>query len=317
LEFKDYYKILGVSKSASEDEIKKAYRKLARKYHPDVNPNDKSAEEKFKEVSEANEVLSDPEKRKKYDTLGADWKRYEQAGAGGGGGGFDWSKYANANAGGGYQQYQGDFGDMFGGGGGGFSDFFENLFGGGGGFGRQSRTSGGRQYGFKGRDLEAEMEITFDEAFNGTSRIINVGNQQLRIKIKPGVTDGQVLRLSGKGGAGANGGQPGDLFITVRIQSHPEYVRKGDDLYKDQSVDLYSALLGGSENIKTPTGEIKLKIPAETQNGTVLRVKGKGFPKYGQTDAHGDLYLKILVQLPKSLSAKEKELFSELAALRK
>jgi curved DNA-binding protein len=317
LEFKDYYKSLGVSKTAPEAEIKKAYRKLARKYHPDVNPNDKAAEEKFKEISEAYEVLSDPEKRKKYDTLGADWKRYEQAGAGAGGGGFDWGKYSQGQGGGGYQQYQGDFSDIFGDGGGGFSDFFQNIFGG--GFGGRSRAAGGgsrQQYSFKGRDLEAEMEISFDEAFHGGSRIINVNNQQLRIKIKPGMADGQVIRLAGKGSPGANGGQPGDLFITIRVQSHPAFIRKGDDLYKDEHVSLYTAMLGGSVQFQTPAGEIKMKIPPETQNGTVLRVKGKGFPKYGQTEAYGDLYIKVLVDLPKSLSAQEKELFAKLASLR-
>jgi curved DNA-binding protein len=160
------------------------------------------------------------------------------------------------------------------------------------------------------------MEISFDEAFHGGSRIINVNNQQLRIKIKPGMADGQVIRLAGKGSPGANGGQPGDLFITIRVQSHPAFIRKGDDLYKDEHVSLYTAMLGGSVQFQTPAGEIKMKIPPETQNGTVLRVKGKGFPKYGQTEAYGDLYIKVLVDLPKSLSAQEKELFAKLASLR-
>jgi curved DNA-binding protein len=309
--FKDYYKSLGVEKTASTDEIKKAYRKLARKYHPDVNPNNKEAEEKFKEISEANEVLSDPEKRKKYDTLGADWKRYEQTG---GQGGFDWGKYSQGQPGGGGYQYQGDFEGF---GGGGFSDFFESIFGG--GFGRQQQRAGGRTRGgfaYKGQDYQAEMEISFDEAFHGTERILNVINQKLRIKTKPGVSDGQVLRLKGKGGPGPNGGEAGDLFITVRVAPHPEYKRKGDDLYKDVSVDLYTAILGGEIHVPTISGNIKVKIPAEAQNGMTLRVKGKGFPKYGHESEHGDLYLKLKIQIPKNLSQKEKDLFKELAEIR-
>jgi curved DNA-binding protein len=317
LNFKDYYKSLGVSKTASQDEIKKAYRKLARQYHPDVNPNDKAAEEKFKEISEAYEVLSNPENRKKYDQLGADWKKYEQAGAQGG---FDWGKYAQGNAGGGgqYQYTNADFGDMFGGeGGGGFSDFFENLFGG--GFGRQQQGRGRRtgNFSMKGQDLQGEMEITLVEAYEGTSRVINVNNQQLRIKVKPGVTDGQKLRLPGKGGPGANGAENGDLYITVRVLPDPHYTRKGDDLYRDQQVDMFTALLGGEVQMHILGGDIKLKIPAESQNGTTLRIKGKGFPKYGQTDVHGDLYIKLQVMLPKHLSDQEKQLARQWAELRK
>jgi curved DNA-binding protein len=306
VDFKDYYKILGVDKNASADEIKKVYRKLARKHHPDVNPNNKEAEEKFKEISEAYEVLSDPEKRKKYDQLGADWKRYEQAGHGGGGG-FDWSKYSQ---GGGQYQYKTDFEDF----GGGFSDFFESIFG---GFGQRTRQGGGR-HAFKGQNYQADLDIALEEAYRGTARILNINGQQLRINIKPGVADGQKLRLAGKGGQGANGGQAGDILIHLHVRPDSRYRLKGNDLYKDQPVDLYTALLGGEITVDTLDGSaIKMKIPAETQNGATLRLKGKGFPIYGKIDEHGDLYLKIQIQLPKNLTEKEKELVRELAAVRK
>jgi curved DNA-binding protein len=308
VDFKDYYKILGVDKKASADDIKKVYRKLARKHHPDVNPNSKEAEEKFKEISEAYEVLSDPEKRQKYDQLGADWKRYEQAGHPGGGG-FDWSKYSQGQGGGQYQ-YRTDYEEF---GGGGFSDFFENLFGGFGG--RQSRQGG--RHAFKGQNYTAELDISFEEAYRGTARILTMNGQQLRINIKPGVAEGQKLRLAGKGGPGAAGGPAGDILINVHVHGDARYRRQGNDIYKDQQVDLYTAMLGGEITVETLGGSsIKMKIPAETQNGATLRLKGKGFPVYGQTEQYGDLYLKIQVQMPKDLSEKEKELVKELAALR-
>jgi len=309
LNFKDYYKSLEVSKTATADEIKKSYRKLARKYHPDVNPGDKAAEEKFKEISEAYEVLSHPENRKKYDELGADFKKYEQAGHAGGGG-FDWSKYAQQGqrkGQGGQYQYSNE--DMFGGGG--FSDFFENIFGGsfgGGGSRQRSQVS-------KGQDYSAEMELSLVEAYEGSARIINVNNQQLRIKVKPGVADGQVLKLAGKGGPGARGAN-GDLFITVKIAPHTTYKRKGNDLHKDEHIDLFTALLGGEALVHTLDGDIKMNIPASTQNGTVLRVKNKGFPIYDKPDTFGNLYLKIKVDLPKQLSDKEKELVKQWKELR-
>jgi len=316
LNFKDYYKSLEVSKTATTDEIKKSYRKLARKYHPDVNPGNKAAEEKFKEISEAYEVLSHAENRKKYDELGADFKKYEQAGHAGGGG-FDWSKYAQQQQGGGGQQYQYQGGeDAFGGGG--FSDFFESIFGGsfGGGFGGSSGSNRQRSQVSKGQDYSSEMEISLPEAYSGTSRIINVNGQQLRIKVKPGIVDGQVLKLAGKGGPGARGAN-GDLYITIRIAPDATYKRKGNDLHKDEHIDLFTALLGGEMHIHTLDGDIKMNIPAETQNGTVLRVKNKGFPIYDQPETFGNLYLKIKIDLPKNLSDKEKELVKELKELRK
>jgi curved DNA-binding protein len=319
LNYKDYYKSLEVSKTATADEIKKSYRKLARKYHPDVNPGNKASEEKFKEISEAYEVLSNPENRKKYDQLGADFKKYEQAGHAGGGG-FDWSKYAQQQQGrGGQYQYTSADEDFFGGGGGGgFSDFFENIFGG--GFSGGARTKTGtrqRTQAFKGQDYSSEMEISLPEAYEGSTRILNVNNQQLRIKVKPGVSDGQVLKLAGKGGPGANGGPNGDLFLTVKIIPDPVYKRKGNDLHKDQHIDLFTALLGGEVHVHTLDGDIKMKIPAETQNGTVLRVKSKGFPVYGKADTFGDLYLKIHVDIPRSVSDEEKELVHQWMGMRK
>ena len=302
MDFKDYYKSLGVSKSATADEIKKAYRKLARQYHPDVNPGNKEAEDKFKEISEAYEVLSDPEKRKKYDQLGADWRHYEQAGAGGG---FDWSKYTGARPG--YTEAEGFEGDFFGGSG--FSDFFESIFGS--GFRRQK---GPRHYPVKGQDYRAEMEIGLSEAYHGTTRIINLNGQQFRIKVKAGVRDEQVLRLKGKGSPGANGGVPGDLYLTIKVLSDPTYKRVNDDLYKDQPVDLYTMLLGGEIQVHTLNGAIKFKVHPETQNGATLRLKGKGFPMYENPEKHGDLYLKLIVELPKNLSSHQKELLKEMAS---
>jgi curved DNA-binding protein len=302
MDFKDYYKILDVAKTATADEIKKAYRKLAVKYHPDKNPNDKSAEEKFKEINEANEVLGDPEKRKKYDDLGENWKYHQQAGnqgSQGQGQGFDWSQYT----GGASQQ---NSGEQFNGGD--FSDFFENVFGGQFGGRKQSQ-----QRSFKGQDYSAEMTISLEEAFTGTARQLDLESQKLQLKTKPGTKDGQVLRLKGKGGKGRNGGEDGDILITVHVPEHPHFKRKEDDLYCDISVDLYTAILGGQTLISTLTKPIKITIAKETDNGKVLRLKGMGMPKYGKDNEFGDLYAKVIVKLPKNLSEKELELFKELS----
>lgn len=304
MEYKDYYKTLGVNKDASKDDIKKQYRKLARKYHPDVNPNDKVAEEKFKEVSEAYEVLGDDEKRKKYDTLGANWKQYEAAGGAGQG---NWSQWQTR--GGGARGTE-DFSDMFEGGGD-FSDFFSSVFGSRTGQGRTHR----RSYAFKGQDYTAELFLTLEEAYSGVQKTITVNNKNLRITLQPGVEDGQVIRLKGNGGPGANGGESGDLYITLKMHPHPNYTRKGNDLYMDVPVSIYKAMLGGEETIDTLSGKIKLKIKPETANGTLLRVKGKGFPIYKQS-GHGDLYIRINLKLPERLTEKEKELVKQLAALR-
>ncbi len=307
MDFKDYYKILGLAKTATADEIKKAYRKLAVKYHPDKNPNDKSAEEKFKEINEANEVLGNAEKRKKYDELGENWKYYQQSGQPGNQGqDFDWSKYTNR---GGNNSHSYTTGEQFNGGD--FSDFFENIFGGGFAGGKQSQ-----QRTFNGRDYNAEMQVSLEEAYFGTTRQLELDTQKLQLKTKPGLKDGQVLRLKGKGGKGMNGGQDGDLYITVHVTEHPHYKRKEDDLYCDITVDLYTAILGGQTLIRTLHNPIKMNIGKETENGKVLRLKGMGMPKYGKENEYGDLYAKVNIKLPKDLSPKEIELFKELSTIK-
>lgn len=315
MEYKDYYKVLGVKKTATQDEIKKAYRKLALKYHPDKNRDNKEAEDKFKELNEANEVLSDKDKRKKYDELGENWKYYQQSG-GAQDQGFDWSQYANQGSG--YTQYSygSDQGDSFGGSN--FSDFFETLFGGGGfsSSGRGGRSRAGRAN-IRGEDLNAEMSISLEDAYKGTEKMFDLSGQSIKLKIKPGITSGQTLRLSGKGGKGVSGGSPGDLLLIIHVLQDPVYERKGDDLYTDVKVDLYTAVLGGKASIKTFKGNINLNIPKEAQSGKVLRLQGLGMPKYGKTNEFGDMYAKIIVETPVNLSEKELKLFKELSELRK
>lgn len=310
MEVKDYYKILGVDKKAGPDEIKKAYRKLAVKYHPDKNPDNKAAEEKFKEISEAYEVLKDPEKRQKYDRFGENWKYYQQgaAGAGQGAGGFDWSQWQQQPGGGGYQTYTGDFESAFGGGG--FSDFFEHLFGGGGGFGRAGR--GRAPHAFKGQDVEAQVELSLEEAYHGATRLADVGGKKLRLNFKPGMAHKQRLRLKGRGGAGVNGGENGDLYVTVLIAPHPKFERRGNDLYYTLKVPLYTAVLGGKATVETMRGPVKIDVPEETQSGRVLRLKGLGMPVYGKPGEFGSLLVKIEVETPTNLTEKEKELFKQL-----
>ncbi|MBW3129738.1 DnaJ C-terminal domain-containing protein [Hymenobacter profundi] len=305
MDYKDYYKALGVEKNATADQIKKAYRKLARQYHPDVNPNDPEAERKFKEVNEANEVLSDPEKRSKYDQLGADWQRYQQAGAGGAqgaGGGFDWSQYAQGGGFGGGGE------DPFGGAD--FSDFFGNIFGGMGG----GRAGGTRAR--AGQDYQAELVLTLEEAYQGGPRTITVNGKNLRLTVKPGVENGQTIRLRNQGGAGLNGGPAGSLYLTFRIEPDPRYTRTGNDLTQEVPVSVYKAILGGEQVVDTLSGSVKIKIKPETQNDTRLRLRGKGFPVYDQPGQFGDLYLRLTLSLPQQLTEQEKDLFRQLAALR-
>lgn len=318
MDYKDYYKVLGVSKSASQDEIKKAFRKLAMKYHPDKNPGDKAAEAKFKEVNEANEVIGDPEKRNKYDELGSNWKAYQQGS--GGGGGFDWGKYQQQYGGNGGQTYStnfGDFGSAFGGGGGGFSDFFEAFFGGAGSGFTGSKQRGGRKQQLKGEDMQAELPITLEDAYNGAEKLFELGGQTIKLKIKKGAYDGQTLKLAGKGYPGHNNGPNGDLLLTLKLEKHALYNRIDDDLYMDLPVDIYTAVLGGKLDVTTLKGKIKITIPPETSNGKTLRLGGLGMPKYGKDSQHGDLFVKIDLQTPKDLTQEEKKLFEQLRDLRK
>ncbi len=314
MEFKDYYSVLGVNKSASQDEIKRAYRKLALKYHPDRTKGDKEAEQKFKEANEANDVLSDPEKRKKYDQLGENWRSYQQAG--GSPGGFDWSQYANTGGGGGqtYYEFKGDIGDLFGDSG--YSDFFEMLFGqstfGGGG----RRKSGRRSTVIRGQDYEAEIQIALEEAYKGSTRVFDLRGQSIKLKIKPGIPDGHILKLPGKGSPGISGGDAGDLLLRVKVLKDTVFERKGDDLYANVNIDLYTAVLGGKAAFKAFKGNVKIDIPKGTQSGKVMRLQNMGMPKYGKENLFGDLYLKINILIPQNLTAKETELFKQLQKLR-
>ncbi len=314
---KDYYEILGVSRDASSEEIKKAYRKLAAKYHPDKNPGDKHAEEMFKQINEAHSVLTDPEKRKLYDRYGEKWKQFEQ---------MDektrqqyeqyqkYQQYAHSTAGDGGETFTWRFGDIFGNG---FEDdIFSSIFG------HRTKRSPFDQtyyqnYQMPGQDLHAELEISLDEAYNGTTKLFRINNETIKLKIKPGTKDGQILKLKGKGGPGINGGPNGDLLITVHIRPHPVFKRVGDDLHMELPVDLYTAVLGGSVQIQTLKGKVKVNIPPESNNGKIIRLPGLGMPKDARKTSFGDLYIKLNVQIPQNLSEKEKELFRELARLRK
>ena len=308
MNYKDYYKVLGVAKTATPDEIKKAYRKLALELHPDKTKGDKAAEEKFKDVNEANEVLSDPVKRKKYDQFGADWKHYEEAGAQPGG--FDWSKYASTRG----EQSRGtrtdesnpEFSDVD------ADDLFEMLFG-----KHAGQRRGRRSVAIKGEDLETETTLSLEEAYHGTSRMIRLDGQTIKVTIKPGVADEQILRIAGKGGGGLSGGPNGDLYLTVKIAPHPEFRRKGNDLHRELPVELYTALLGGKTQIKTLKSKVAVNIPKGTPNGKELRLRGLGMPVYGKKNEFGNLLVKVDVVLPEHLSEKEIDLFRELAALRK
>ncbi len=311
MEFKDYYKILGVEKSATKEEISRAFRKLAVKYHPDKNPNNKSAEEKFKEITEAHEVLSDPEKRKKYDALGSNWNQYQTSG-----GGFEdfFSQYGGRRKGGTSFEYSGDLGDMFGGTSG-FSDFFESLFGQ--RSGRQSDFFGSSRRKEKGQDFEATLYISLEEAYNGTTKEVIINGKKLRVKITPGTKDGDKLRLKDLGGASQSGNVKGDLYLTIKIERHPFYEIDNDDLYYDLTIDLYAAVLGGKKNINLINGKtINLNIPKGTDNDSVFRIGNFGLKKSGSANERGNLFVRVKVDIPKNLSKKEIELFKELSKLR-
>lgn len=322
MEYRDYYKVLGVSKDADEKEIKRAFRKLAQKYHPDKNPDDPAAEAKFKEINEAYTVLSDPEKRKKYDRFGAQWEQYERAG--GRPEDFDWGQW-----GGGGRSYTRtvtpeEFEQMFGGfggtGSGGFSSFFEALFGS--GFGgrssaqyRQQRTSAGRGFAADTTTVrqppktEVPVEITLEEAFRGTQRILNTEDgKRLEVNIPPGVRTGSKVRV--------RSGDYGDIYLKIKVSPHPRFKREGDNLRTTVPVDLYTAILGGEVQVPTLDGSVMLTIPAGTQNGKTFRLRGQGMPQLRKPEQRGDLLATIAVKLPQNLSEKERRLFEELRSLR-
>ena len=294
MEFIDYYKILGVDKSTSDEDIKKAYRKLARKLHPDLNPNDKEAHHKFQQVNEANEVLSDPEKRKKYDQYGKDWQHADQ---------FEQQRHSGRQQSyySGNEHFSGEDDSDF-------SSFFESLFGGGGGRSRQTK--------FRGQDYRAELKLSLAEAMETHPKTLTVNGKNIRITIPAGVENGQVIKLKGYGAPGVNGGPAGDLFITFSITAHPHFKRSGNDLFTTAGIDLYTALLGGETTIDTLKGKVKLKVNPETQPGTKIRLKGKGFPVYKKEGEAGDLYVTYDVKLPTNLTEKQKALFTELSNLK-
>jgi curved DNA-binding protein len=314
MEYKDYYQILGVKKSASDKEIKSAYRKLARKYHPDVNPDDKQAEERFKEINEAYEVLSDTGKRARYDQLGADWYRWQQAG--GNPGGFDWGQWTARGAPGAGSRYGTieDLEDILGGSGGAFSDFFQQIFGGRSGARRTYRQHQMRQA-QPGRDLQQEVEISLIEAYSGANRVLEKDGRRLKIRIPAGAKTGTKVRLAGEGSPGGYGGRSGDLYLVVNVRPDPRFERKGDDLHTSVQVDLYTALLGGKVRVQTLSGAVMLTIKPETQNGQTFRLRSKGMPNLRDRDRHGDLYVQIDVQLPTNLTPRQHELLEEMRKL--
>lgn len=300
--FIDYYKVLGVDRNASQKDIKSAYRKLARKFHPDLNPHNSEAKKNFQQVNEAHEVLSDPEKRKKYDQYGKDWQHaeeYEKAGH------QNRQQYHQ-------QQYTGGYEDFTGTGGGQFSDFFESLFGG--SFTEARSRSRSK---IRGEDYKAELNLSLNEAYRTHKRELNINGRKIRITIPAGVENGQTIKITGHGGQGIKGGQNGDLYITFSIADDPRFKRLKNDLYMNMNLDLYTAVLGGEIIIETYNGKIKTQVKPETQNGTKIKLKGKGFPVYRSEGEFGDLYVTFSIKLPEGLSAREKTLFAELADLRK
>ena len=300
MDFIDYYKLLEIDKSATKADVKKAYRKLARKYHPDLNPNDKEAQQRFQQINEAHEVLSDPEKRKKYDQYGKDWQhadqfeqaRKQQQASGGFGGGF---------GGGQRQTYTGDFNEDQ------FSDFFEQMFGGGG----RARGAGGSPR-FKGQDFNAELQLNLRDIYTSQKQTLTVNGKNIRLTIPAGVEDGQTIKISGHGGPGVQGGPKGDLYITFRILNNTDFKREKEHLYADKDIDFTTAILGGEVMVNTFNGKVKLKVKPGTQNGTKVKLKGKGFPKYKKENQYGDLYITYNIKIPSDLTARQKELFQEL-----
>ena len=306
--YKDYYKDLGVEKTATPAEIKKAYRTLANKYHPDKNDGAKSAEERFKIISEANEVLKDPIKRKKYDQFGAEWKHYQESGAKPGG--FDWSKYTSGNGGQTHRtgRYESNtiFDDE------GVNDLYEILFG-----QRSGQQRRRQSVVIKGEDLATETSLSLYEAYHGTARLIQLHGQKIKVTINPGVSNNQKLRIPGKGGNGLSGGPNGDLYLNVKIASHHKFQRNGNNLYADLPVNLYTAILGGKTEIISLKGNVTINIPKGTQNGKELRLKGLGMPVYGKNNEFGNMFVKVGILLPEQLSEDELDMFRKLAVMQK
>ena len=293
MQFIDYYKILEIPKTATESEIKKSYRKLARKYHPDLNPNNKESEKKFKEINEANEVLSNPENRKKYDKYGKDWQHADEI--------EQMNRQQRSRPSGGQTfgsgEYSGDF-----------SEFFESMFGG--------RTGNTRQTKFRGEDVKATLTLNIRDVFHAQQQTFTVNGKNIRMTFPAGIEDGQVIKVNGHGSPGFNGGPNGDLYITFTIVNNTKFKREGNNLYTTVDLDLYTALLGGEILVDTFDGTVKLKVAPETQSGTKVKLKGKGFPVYKTENQFGDLYISYQVKLPTNLSTKEKELLNELKNLR-
>jgi curved DNA-binding protein len=325
MEFKDYYATLGVPKAATAKEIKQAYRKLARKFHPDVNPNDKKAESRFKDINEAYEVLGDPEKRKKYDELGANWRMYEQAQQAGAQPGRpgqqQWSVNVGGGPGGGFRTIDEEemrriFGEEDP-----FSDFFKTFFGGMGGEPQAPRTRGGRAQRIRaGHDLEHEIELSLEDALRGVTRRLalhhNGQTRTIDVRIPAGVGEGSRIRVAGEGEAGAGGGPAGDLYLRVHMRSHPQFERRGRDLHTRVAVPVTTAVLGGEVDVPTLTGgRLRLKIPPGTQNGQVFRLKGQGMPAVGKPDDRGDLFAAVDIQVPRQLSAEQRKHYVALAKL--
>lgn len=320
MDFKDYYVSLGVSPDADEKTIKRAFQKLAKKYHPDVNPGDKAAEEKFKDATEAYQAISDPEKRRKYDELRQDYQHWQKRG---GQGDYNWDRWHSNPRGGGsgsqtHTMSPEDFAEMFGGagsgsyggfGGGGYSDFFSTFFGGGGGFSGGSTVRRARA----GQDSEAEIQVTLGESYNGTTRLIRTGERQIEAKIPKGVRTGSKVRLAGQGGPGIAGGPGGNLYLKITVSPDARFVRDGDDLKAKLPITFYQAILGGEVSIQTFAGEVMLKIPPLSQSGKKFRLKGKGMPNLERPDQYGDLFAELSIILPEDLSEHEISTLRELA----
>jgi curved DNA-binding protein len=323
MEYKDYYKTLGVERNATEAEIKSAFRKLALQYHPDRNPGNKQAEEKFKEINEAYEVLSDPEKRSRYEQLGASYSQWQQRG--GAPGNFNWNEWTNApgggppgsgSSGGGAQWEVGDLNDLFGGGS--FSDFFQTIFGGAGGSAARGTGAPGTRQRARAphpTNYQQEVQISLEEAYRGAERLVNVNGRRLTMKIPAGARTGTKVRMAGAGPTGPDG-RPSDLYLIIQVAADPRFERQGDDLTTEASIDLYTAVLGGETRVVTPEGNVLLTIPAGTQPGQSFRLSGRGMPHLREPNTRGDLYAKVKVQLPRNLTPEQRKLFEQLAGKR-